>query len=313
MSPGGSLLNYLYGLAVVEMRIALSSAGLDPGIGIFHVDRENRDSLTYDALEAIRPAVDLWLWRWLSTAVFSKRDFYELQDGGFRITRPLTSHLALTKPIWRRPAEAIAIWIAKAFDTGSVDGALVIPWSDYLPRSYFHAHFPKQSCLECGRMLPRRQRLFCSHECDTLFRTATGSRMPDLAAARAMGTRAAHAPDARKRRQATLQKRAAQRAAWDAAYFERGGTRKQLVRPRRGFSRRSIPALGRFHRAGSRRCLSATFSYASRIRNAARNGAAPKIHPQPSHYLALAELVRVEPPLEIRQVLDCSAVSAVPG
>ncbi len=41
MSPGGSLLNYLYALAAVEMRIALSAVGLDLGIGNFHVDREN--------------------------------------------------------------------------------------------------------------------------------------------------------------------------------------------------------------------------------------------------------------------------------
>ena len=40
MSPGGSLLNYLYGLAAAEMTIALSAAGLDPAR---HIPRRPRE------------------------------------------------------------------------------------------------------------------------------------------------------------------------------------------------------------------------------------------------------------------------------
>jgi len=50
----------------------------------------------------------------LAEARFSKRDFYEDSDGTIRITRPLTSHLAMTAPIWRPAAQAVAGWLARA-------------------------------------------------------------------------------------------------------------------------------------------------------------------------------------------------------
>jgi CRISPR/Cas system-associated endonuclease Cas1 len=39
------MLNYLFGLAVSQMTIAFAAAGLDPGIGMFHTDRDGRASL----------------------------------------------------------------------------------------------------------------------------------------------------------------------------------------------------------------------------------------------------------------------------
>ena len=39
-TPGNALLNYLYAVLESEMTIALLAAGLDPGIGMFHVDTE---------------------------------------------------------------------------------------------------------------------------------------------------------------------------------------------------------------------------------------------------------------------------------
>lgn len=39
-TPGNGVLNYLYGVAVGEMTIALTGAGLDLSIGIFHADRD---------------------------------------------------------------------------------------------------------------------------------------------------------------------------------------------------------------------------------------------------------------------------------
>ena len=75
-----AVLNYLYG-------IRASGVGLDAGLGIFHTDAAPRASLTYDAMEAVRPRVE----GWLADASFSKRDFYEESDGTIRITRVLTS------------------------------------------------------------------------------------------------------------------------------------------------------------------------------------------------------------------------------
>ena len=70
--PGKAIVNYLLAAAVGEMTIALTGTGLDPGIGIFHVDQVRRASLAYDAGEALRPYVDAWLVTWLASARFSK-------------------------------------------------------------------------------------------------------------------------------------------------------------------------------------------------------------------------------------------------
>src|SRR5262249_49310040 len=39
VTPANAILNYLYGVAAVEMTIALTAAGLDPSFAIFHNDR----------------------------------------------------------------------------------------------------------------------------------------------------------------------------------------------------------------------------------------------------------------------------------
>ena len=112
---GGALLNYLYGVLAGEMTIALLGAGLDPGIGVFHADRQSRASLAYDAMEAARHYAEAWLLSCLAQSRLSKRDFHEEDDGAVRITRPLTSYLAMTAPLWRRAGETVAGWLAESF------------------------------------------------------------------------------------------------------------------------------------------------------------------------------------------------------
>jgi CRISPR-associated protein Cas1 len=49
-TPINALLNYSYGLAEIECRLAALTVGLDPGMGIVHTDKKNRDSLALDLL-----------------------------------------------------------------------------------------------------------------------------------------------------------------------------------------------------------------------------------------------------------------------
>jgi CRISPR-associated endonuclease Cas1 len=114
-APGNALLNYLYGMLAGEMTVALLAVGLDPGIGMFHTDRDRRSSLALDAIEATRPYVDYWLLAYLSSTVFANRDFTELPDGEVRLSHPLNSHLAYTAGLWREACEPVADWLAQSF------------------------------------------------------------------------------------------------------------------------------------------------------------------------------------------------------
>jgi CRISPR/Cas system-associated endonuclease Cas1 len=48
VNPPNAILNYLYAVLESEARLAASALGLDPGIGVLHVDTDARDSLACD-------------------------------------------------------------------------------------------------------------------------------------------------------------------------------------------------------------------------------------------------------------------------
>jgi CRISPR-associated protein Cas1 len=177
VSPANAILNYLYAILASEMTIALIGAGLDPGLGVFHTDTTRRASLTYDAMETIRPCVDGWLAAWLADARFSKRDFYEESNGTVRITRPLTSHLAMTAPIWRPAAQAVAGWLGQAFTAGLGEKCgLHSPFPALpAPRRTWRGMQPSipKTCIECGKAFSTKQRKFCSDTCTASFRMAS--------------------------------------------------------------------------------------------------------------------------------------------
>jgi CRISP-associated protein Cas1 len=52
------LLNYLYGILYSYVELALMKSGIDPSIGILHVDRYNRPTMVYDFIEAYRHWAD---------------------------------------------------------------------------------------------------------------------------------------------------------------------------------------------------------------------------------------------------------------
>jgi hypothetical protein len=147
-TPGNALLNYLYRALESEMVIALRGVGLDPGIAIFHLDRDRRSSLALDAIEAVRPYVDCWLAAWLAGSCFAKRDFVELPDGEIRITRPLTSHLAMSGPIWRQAAAAVSGWLVQSFGRVAAAGGVLTGGITPVPQGLPAA--PSRS----GRLLP---------------------------------------------------------------------------------------------------------------------------------------------------------------
>lgn len=61
VNPPNAMLNYLYALLESEACLTAAAMGLDPSIGLLHVDTDARDSLACDLMEPVRPQVDAYL------------------------------------------------------------------------------------------------------------------------------------------------------------------------------------------------------------------------------------------------------------
>ncbi len=114
VNPPNAMLNYLYALLESEARLALSTLGLDPGIGVLHSDTRNRDSLACDLMEPVRPQVDAFLLDWLEQAPLRREWFFEERNGNCRLISVLATRLAETSHIWRKALAPYAEGIARA-------------------------------------------------------------------------------------------------------------------------------------------------------------------------------------------------------
>ena len=194
------------------MTAALRGASLDPGLGLFHLDADGRSSAALDAMEPIRPFVDLYVATWLMQSTFALADFHDLRPGEVRLTQPLRERLAATAPLWRRACEAVAAWLASAFAevgriehievAGDEDRALITsakmsstlpalpapmpPLPDFFGpvrgrQGQVRRMLPRltgapRSCWECGRALGPKQRKFCGSDCSIGFHMATAPK-----------------------------------------------------------------------------------------------------------------------------------------
>ncbi len=119
--PVNAILNYLNAVALAEVRIALLTFGLDPGLGFAHVDA-NRDSLACDLIEALRPQVEAWLLDFLAKRPLRARDLLEERDGRCRLTPPLAHELAPSIGRWR---SAIAPLVEHIVDQLNADDPIL--------------------------------------------------------------------------------------------------------------------------------------------------------------------------------------------
>ena len=118
INPANAILNYLYAILEAETRLACLTVGLDPGLGIVHVDHRSRDSFALDLMEAARPTVDAYLLELLQDRSFTRRDFPETARGVCRVNPPLSHVLAETAQRWAEAigpvAEAVAHELARS-------------------------------------------------------------------------------------------------------------------------------------------------------------------------------------------------------
>lgn len=118
VNPANAILNYLYALLEAESRLAAAAMGLDPGLGMLHLDTVSRDSLACDLMEPVRPQVDSFLFDWVSSQRLKREWFFEQRNGNCRLMTDLTAQLSETVPAWRRAVAPWAEWIAQAVWSG---------------------------------------------------------------------------------------------------------------------------------------------------------------------------------------------------
>jgi len=97
-NPANATLNYLYALLEAQTTLALEAAGLDAGLGCFHVDVAGRPSFALDVMEAARPLVDTLALGLFASRRFVFADIVEQRDGSCRLAPSLAVTLAKLTP-----------------------------------------------------------------------------------------------------------------------------------------------------------------------------------------------------------------------
>jgi CRISPR-associated endonuclease Cas1 len=219
VNPPNAILNYLYALLESESRLALAALGLDPGIGVLHVDTPSRDSLACDLMEAVRPEVDTYVFDWISREPLRREWFFEKRDGNCRLMAPFAVRLAETTQTWASAVAPVAEWLSR-----TLWSTLRKPAQQLYPPTRLTQDRRRQSkgnpsnppsnprpkptriCRRCGEPLKRGER-YCA-VCSVSVSRA------NLLEAVKLGRAATHSPKAEALRAATQRRHAAARKAW---------------------------------------------------------------------------------------------------
>lgn len=269
-NPANAVLNYLYALLEGEATLAARIIGLDPGLGIMHVDQPHRDSLAADLMEPVRPYVDAYAFELLTIRSFAARDFFETRTGVCRVTPPLTHELAQTLPRWRELVGRVAEDFAAALEGGDLPTPLTgrrraagRP-SGPRPRSAT-AVSGHRRCGWCGETaLPRRAT--CSDACAARILEETHEEFATRSSERQRSLdRAGHPAmtmTANAKRRKTRQAQRAAELEWDAQHPEPPDVEH--------FRTAILPALQRMSARGISRATGLSVGYCAKIKRGER-------------------------------------------
>ena len=85
--PISAMLNYAYVVEAGRLAKALACRGLCLSIGFLHGDKIGRNSLVWDALEPLRPAINARIFSFIAKHEFSRSDFPQAGVNVFRLSR----------------------------------------------------------------------------------------------------------------------------------------------------------------------------------------------------------------------------------
>jgi CRISPR-associated endonuclease Cas1 len=282
VNPPNAMLNFLYSLLESESRLALSALGLDPGLGVFHADTPNRDSLASDLMEAVRPLVDTYVYEWITTESLRRDWFFEERDGNCRLMDSFVKQLCGTAHTWQHAIAPHAEWIArriwKTLTQSRTSKSLSTPLTqvrrriaqggDPNPRIASRPS-PLEVCLTCGGRL-KRDANYCALCAKEVSRT-------NLLQAAKVGRIVAQSDDAAARRAETLEKQHALRKTWNPSKKPDWLTEKT-------YREKIVPRLDKVRVSTIASALAVSLPYAADVRKGRRI-------PHPRHWLRLSILV----------------------
>jgi len=283
-NPPNAILNYLYALLESEARLSATALGLDPGLGMLHVDTPNRDSLACDLMEPVRPQVDAYVLDWITRETFRRDWFFEQRDGNCRLMGSFAIKLSETSPTWGRGVAPFAEWVARTlWSSTSKPSRQLVPATRLTQRHRREAKGglsgvptkiaprPESICCTCGKVVMSGRRY-----CGTCVRTISGENLTEAARS---GRAAAQSPEAQARRSATKRRHDISRQSWlpssQPAWLS-NETYEERIQPRlAGITYSTIASV-----------LRVSEPYAADIRAGRRR-------PHPRHWRTLALLVGV--------------------
>jgi CRISPR-associated endonuclease Cas1 len=287
-SPANAILNYLYALLESEARLAAAALGLDPGMGVLHVDTTARDSLACDLMEPVRPQVDSYLLDWITRQPLSREWFFEKRDGNCRLMGPFAARLSETARTWGRAVAPVAEWVARAlWSTIRKPNAPLATRLTQNNKREAKGAPPQPSirpprrnnlCRGCGKTI-QDGRTNCAS-------CAVGDATNNMLDAARIGRETANGPEAQVRRATTQRKNALAQHSWRPSDQPAWLTDKFYME-------RIQPLLATLLASAIARQISVSRWYAGRIREGYR--------PHPRHWEALAGLVGVSARIEMHQ------------
>ncbi len=284
-NPPNAILNYLYSVLESEARLAAAALGLDPGLGVLHVDTPARDSLACDLMEPVRPQVDAYLLDWITRQPLKREWFFEQRDGNCRLMGSFAARLSETAPIWGRAVAPIAEWVTqqlwsttrKRIPTDLPPSHLTQAhrreakgiWSRPIPPVAPQA---ENLCRGCGKPISA-SRQHCAN-------CAVSAATERLVSAARLGRAAAQTPQALAKQADSQRRHSRARSSWD------NSSQPAWLTPE-VFSLKIHPLLSKVATAVIRSSIGVSRWYASQIRQGYR--------PHPRHWARLAALVGVSP------------------
>ncbi len=290
--PINALLNYTYTLAEAECRLALQALGLDPGLGVVHTDKKNRDSLALDLLEPLRPVAEQHVLQILTARFFTTDDFHETPQGSCRLLPPLTHLVAQALPDFAVAVAPLAEGIAHALahsSPGPVRLRTPLSRGNFTAAQTARRSTPRQvvgtgavlpTCRTCGTQLYDHRRQLCTG-CWPVTRNAhaqlrTAASHTARATAIAEGRDPTQTAAARTKRRVSLLAAKAAEAAWVSSGATCPVTEQQLHEV-------VLPALREVSLTDMQQATGLSNSSCSRIRRGLMT-------PHPRHWEALRML-----------------------